>query len=393
MKFWNLALLVGLAGCAALPPPACPPCAEAEKPSPAAKPYAPADWSELPGWESEDHAALLELFRAQCPAIAKRPLWKATCEAAQKMSAGGTTPAVGAGQTAQESARAWFEAHFRPWALIEPNGSREGLVTGYYEPVIRGSRTKTPPYLTPVFGPPEDLIVVDLASLYPELKSLRLRGRLEGRRLVPYYSRAEWAAEEEKRAGEALLWVEDPVEFFFLQIQGSGQVELPDGRRIRIGYADQNGHPYRSIGRWLIEQGELQPHEASMQGIKAWAAAHPARVKELLEVNPSLVFFRELPVTGSGPPGALGVPLTPERSLAVDPRYTPLGAPVWLATTRPAMDAPLRRLMLAQDTGGAIKGPVRADFFWGSGPEAGELAGRMKQKCKMWVLLPRWHNP
>ncbi|WP_172599987.1 murein transglycosylase A [Sulfuricystis multivorans] len=393
MKLWNLALLVWLAGCAIAPAPTtCPPCPGVVTPAPAEKPLQPANWAELPGWEGEDHAAVLALFKAQCVTLAKRPLWLSTCESAQK---------VGAGMTAPGAAKAWFEANFRPWALVNPDGSREGLITGYYEPVVRGSRTKKAPYLTPVFGPPEDLIIVDLSSLYPELKNLRLRGRLEGRRLIPYFSRAEWAAEEDKRADRALMWVDDPIDFFFLQIQGSGQVVLDDGSRVRIGYADQNGHPYRSIGRWLIEQNELKPHEASMQGIKAWAERHPERLRELLEVNPSLIFFRELPIDGSGPPGeigkgppgALGVPLTPERSIAVDPRFIPLGAPVWLATTRPNDLETLARLMLAQDTGGAIRGPVRADFFWGSGPEAGSLAGRMRQKGKMWVMLPRWYEP
>jgi len=382
MKLWNLALLALLAGCAAVPPPApvCPPCAEPEKPKPAAKPLQPAEWSDLPGWENDDHAAMLELFRAQCATLVKRPLWLSTCEAVPKVGAGGT-------------ARGWFEAHFRPWQLVNPDGAREGLVTGYYEPLVRGSREKKPPYLTPVFGPPADLIVVDLAEVYPELKHMRLRGRVEGRKLIPFFSRAEWSAEEEKRADAALLWVDDPIDFFFLQIQGSGQVLLDDGSRVRIGYADQNGHPYRSIGRWLIDKGELQSHQASMQGIKAWAAANPGRLKELLDANPSLVFFRELPAEGSGPPGALGVPLTPERSIAVDPRHTPLGTPVWLATTRPDSEEPLVRLMLAQDTGGAIRGPARADFYWGSGSEAGALAGRMKQRGRMWALLPRHHEP
>ncbi|MDP1652206.1 MAG: MltA domain-containing protein [Rhodocyclaceae bacterium] len=340
----------------------------------------PATWSDLPGWENDDHAVALALFRAQCVTLGKRPLWLATCEAAQKPGTG-------------ETARAWFEANFRPWALVNPDGGREGLVTGYYEPVVRGSRAKKPPYRTPVFGPPDDLIVVDLAELYPELKHLRLRGRIEGRKLVPYYSRADWSAEELRRGDKALLWVNDPVDFFFLQIQGSGQVALDDGSTVRIGYADQNGHPYRSIGSRLIERGELKSHEASMQGIKAWAAANPQRLQELLNANPSLVFFRELPVTGSGPPGALSVPLVPERSIAVDPRHTPLGAPVWLATTQPNSEQALTRLMLAQDTGGAIRGPVRADFYWGSGAEAGAQAGRMKQRGTMWVLLPHWHQP
>lgn len=384
------ALLLVLAACGTVPPaptsaPACPPCPGTEPAKPAAKPLQAAEWRDLPNWETDDHAAALELFRNQCATLGKRPLWLSTCESASK---------VGAGSTA---ARAWFETQFRPWQLVNPDGGREGRVTGYYEPLVRGSRERKPSYTVPVFGPPDDLIVVDLAALYPELKHMRLRGRLietdRGRKLIPYYSRADWTAEEERRADRALLWLDNPVDFFFLQIQGSGQVALDDGSRVRIGYADQNGHPYRSIGTWLIEQGELKSHEASMQGIKVWAEKNPKRLQELLNANPSLVFFRELKAEGSGPPGALGVPLMPERSIAVDPRHTPLGAPVWLATTRPSSDEPLQRLMLAQDTGGAIRGPVRADFYWGSGAEAGALAGRMKQNGRMWVLLPHWHTP
>jgi len=331
------AFLIVLAGCAAMPPPppVCPPCPGVEPAKPAAKPLQPAAWSDLPGWESDDHAAALALFRAECATLAKRPLWLATCESAQKL---------GAGEAAPAEVRAWFEQNFRPWALTNPDGGREGLVTGYYEPVVRGSRAPRPPYSVPVFGPPDDLIVVELADLYPELRHMRLRGRIDGRKLVPYYSRAEWSAEETRRAGRALLWLDDPVDFFFLQIQGSGQVELADGSRVRIGYADQNGHPYRSIGTWLIERGEIKANEASMQGIKAWAEKNPQRLQELLNANPSLVFFRELEATGNGPPGALGVPLTPERSIAVDPRHVPLGSPVWLATTQPNSEQALTRL-------------------------------------------------
>ena len=392
LTFPALILAAMIAGCAGVPPAACPPCPGTETTRPVAKPLQPARWAELPGWESDDHAAAFAVFKAQCAALGKRPLWRATCEAAAKVSSGETAPAV-----AREDAKAWFEANFRPWQLVNPDGNREGLVTGYYEPVVRGSRARKAPYLTPVFGPPDDLVVVELADLYPELKHIRLRGRIietdRGRKLVPYFSRADWAGEEARRASQALLWVENPVDFFFLQIQGSGQVELDDGSRVRIGYADQNGHPYRSIGTWLIERGELQSHEASMQGIKAWAEKNPQRLQELLNANPSLVFFHELKAAGSGPPGALGLPLTPERSIAVDPRHTPLGAPVWLATTQPLSEQALTRLMLAQDTGGAIRGPARADFYWGSGPEAGSRAGRMKQTGRMWVLLPHWHTP
>lgn len=280
---------------------------------------------------------------------------------------------------------------FQPYAVVEGNGLREGTITGYYEPLIQGSRRRDAKNATPVLGVPPDLLTIDLGELYPDLRHRRLRGRLVGNKIVPYWSRAEIDAREEQGEGlgQPLLWVADPVEFFFLQIQGSGRVELPDGRHVRIGYADQNGHPYQSIGRLLVARGELKLEEASMQGIQAWGRANPDRLRALLNENPSYVFFRELPTPpGTGPIGALGVPLTAERSIAIDPRAIPLGAPVWLATTRPNSREPLNRLVLAQDTGGAIKGGVRADFFWGFGKAAGEQAGRMKQTGRLWVLLP-----
>src|SRR6185436_3258623 len=189
-----------------------------------------------------------------------------------------------------------------------------------------------------------------------------------------------------------LAWTADPVELFFLQIQGSGQVRLEDGTRVRIGYADQNGHPFRSLGRYLIDRGEMTLEQASMQGIKSWASANPQKLQDALNANPSYVFFRELPPATSaqeGPLGALGVPLSAEYSVAVDRRFVPLGAPVYLATTYPLSEERLERLMAAQDTGGAIRGVVRADFYWGSGPEAGARAGRMRQQGRLWLLWPR----
>ena len=386
---FSLSLL--LAGCGADPGrpdavakacPACPACPGAEPAKPAAKPLQAALWSDLPGWADDDPRPTLAAFRASCATLGKRDPWQAVCAAA--VAAPIDNPAV---------ARAWFEARFSPWALTNPDGERLGLVTGYYEPVIKGSRQRKPPFVYPVFGPPDDLIDVELSDLYPELKHMRLRGRIEGRKLVPYYTHAEWESQGEQRADQALLWTDDLLDFLFMQIQGSGQVELTDGSRVRLNYADQNGQPFRSIARYLVDQGELKLEQASMQGVKAWARAHPKRVRELVAANPSEVFFRELPLTGDGPPGALGVPLTPQRSLAVDPRYVTLGAPIFLATTHPNDSRPLQRLMIAQDTGGAIRGVVRADFYWGSGPEAGIQAGRMRQKGRMWILMPAGFAP
>lgn len=363
------------------PTAACPCAVEPTKPAPE-KPHQEARWSDLPGWENagqEELQPVFDGFLSACRSLGRQDTWAAACASARTADRG--------------DLRGWFEATFQPWQLVNPDGSRSGLVTGYYEPVVKGSRQRTKAASVPVFGVPSDLIMVDLGELYPELKTMRLRGRIEGRKLVPYYSRAEWAKQESRRSGDAILWVEDPIDFFFLQIQGSGQVQLSDGSRTRIGYADQNGYPYRSIGRWLIDQGELKAEQASMQGIRQWVKTHPLRMQELLNANPSMVFFRELPVEGSGPPGAMGLPMIPEYSIAVDPKTTPLGAPVWLATTRPLSDIPINRLMLAMDTGGAIRGPVRADFYWGSGNEAGDNAGRMKQKGAMWLLLPKGNAP
>ena len=366
----------------AKPCPSCPPPVGTEPAPEPEKPLQAADWPEIPGWQDDSLLPALEAFRASCGTLENRPLWSATCASARAVVV-----------TTDAAARAWFEAEFRPWAMVEPDGAREGTVTGYYEPLLKGSRMRRSPYLWPLFGPPEDLVVVDLAEVYPELKSLRLRGRLQGRKLVPYYTRAEWTEQEDSRSDGALMWIDDPLDLFFLQIQGSGQVVLDDGTRVRVSYADQNGHPFRSIGRWLIDQGEIKLEQASMQGIKAWGRANPQRLQEMLNANPSLVFFRELPAEGSGPPGALGVPLTPGRSIAIDPGIVTLGAPVFLATTWPNDSKPLQRLMLAQDTGGAIRGAVRADFYWGSGAEAGALAGKMRQRGSMWQLLPKSWSP
>ncbi|MEF8770182.1 MAG: murein transglycosylase A [Candidatus Accumulibacter phosphatis] len=373
------------ASCAAPPScPACPPCAAAgpaSTPQPAAKPLQAARWSDLPGWNDDDLAAAWPAFLQSCRALAKRPQWpqwQAVCDEARGLN-GAATAGI----------RRFFESRFQPWLLTNPDATTSGLITGYYEPLLHGARTRAKPFLQPVLGVPPDLLNIDLGAVLPDLKNMRLRGRLQGNRVVPYFSRAEITAHEKDYLDRVLLYVDDPVELFFLQVQGSGRVRLPDGQTVRLAYADQNGHPYQSIGRVLVDRGELSLEQASMAGIKQWARANPGRVNDLLNANPSYVFFREQPINGSdGPSGALGVALTPERSIAVDPRYAPLGAPVFLSTSQPDSTTPLRRLVLAQDTGGAIRGVVRADLFWGFGAQAGNQAGRMKQQGQMWVLLP-----
>ncbi|MGA8054964.1 MAG: murein transglycosylase A, partial [Burkholderiales bacterium] len=331
-----------------------------------------------PGWREDDPSQAWGAFLASCSAVKSRAPWQNVC--ARAAALGTASPA---------SIRAFFESSFIPYRVANGDGATTGLVTGYYEPLLRGSRDKRAPYVNPLYAPPDDLLVIDLASINPDLQNMRLRGRLDGKRVVPYFSRAEIEGGKAPVAGKEIVFVDDPIEAFFLQIQGSGRVRLENGELLRVGYADQNGHPYRSIGRYLVDRGELPLSDASMQGIAAWARANPRRLSELLDANPSYVFFRELPNSEGGPLGALGVPLTPERSIAVDPRFVPLGAPVWLATTRPNAVTPLQRLVVAQDTGGAIRGAVRADFFWGFGPAAGQAAGRMRQEGRLWVLLPR----
>ena len=367
-----------------VPPPAgVPATGGAPAPQALARPLQAADWSDLPGWAADPVEDAWPAFVASCRAVGRQPVWRPVCDAARALGENPGSAAV----------RRFFEARLSPWRVLNADGTREGLVTGYYEPLIKGSRSRSKAYSWPVHGVPDDLLTIDMGDVFPDLKGQRVRGRLVGNRVVPYYTRAEVARQAERFAGKTLLYAEDAVELFFLQVQGSGRVQLPDGSVLRLAYGDANGHPYQSIGRWLVDKGEMKLEQASMEGIKNWARANPGRLQEMLNANPSYIFFREVAQSGGGPVGALGQPLTEGRSLAVDPRSIPLGAPVFLATTQPNSPQPLRRLMLAQDTGSAIKGGVRGDFFWGFGAEAGALAGRMRQKGEMWVLWPRDQVP
>lgn len=350
--------------------------------------FAPAAFADLPPTQDADWGAALAALRESCKAIGQRPAWRTACAEAAR------TPAA--------AARRFFETAFTPYQVLavtladgkEQSRTDQGLMTGYYEPLLRGSRVRAAPFLTPLHGVPDDLITVDLSSLYPQLANLRLRGRIEGRKLVPYASRAEIVSGS-RLTGPELLWVDDPVAAFFLQVQGSGRVALPDGSQVRMGYADQNGHPYKAIGRWLVDQGELKLEDVSMQTITDWARRNPQRRDELLNQNPSYVFFRESPVgdPALGPRGALNVPLTPRASVAVDRRFIPLGAPLVVDARQPATGLAFTRPVLAQDTGGAIRGPLRFDYFWGFGQEAGEAAGRQKSELRAWLLAPRGVEP
>lgn len=369
----------------------------------------------LPNWQQQDMQDSLRALRQSCKAIGTQPNWQTVCHEANTI-------------TLDDNAgiQTFFEQRFTAWQLTDGQ-TDTGLITGYYEPLLNGSRNQTQQTPYPVYGVPADLWSVELpanwrsqsvwyaqkmgnnrllvkptataaieihpADFITDARTQRLKGRLDGNRLVPYYTRAEIAQGKGISTAPILAWVEDPVDLFFLQIQGSGRIQLEDGSFIHIGYADQNGYGYQSIGKWLVSKGELTLANASMQGIKQWIASHPSRQQELFNVNPSYVFFKPLPGTDSGPLGSLGVPLTGGYSIAVDPRFIPLGLPVYLATSMPFSNTPLTRLVHAQDTGGAIKGALRADLFWGYGTEAGMYAGQMRQQGKLWVLLPNGIPP
>jgi membrane-bound lytic murein transglycosylase A len=361
----------------------------AEAPPPAALKLTAVDFADLPGWGEDDLAGALEAFRRSCARWAKQTPDKPV--GGQDGFAGTVRDwqPVCARAVAAGSGRAFFTTNFAPFA-VSAGDDAEGLFTGYYEPLLRGARRPDATHHYPLYRRPPDLVSVDLGQFDPELQGRRIGGRVEQGRLVPYADRATIDRGALSGRDLELLWVDDPVDRFFLQIQGSGQVRLPDGAIVRVGYADQNGRPYRAIGKDLIDLGAIPREQMSMQAIRAWLAANPAQAPAMMAKNPSYVFFTEL-AAASGPMGAQGVPLTPGRSLAVDRKYLPLGAPVWIDTTasEPEGDQPLRRLMVAQDTGGAIRGAVRGDVFWGAGSRAEHLAGHMKSPGRLFILLPR----
>ncbi len=338
----------------------------------------PVIWSDIDGFTEDDLSAAWPAWLKSCSTLINKPQWQAVCVAANELK-----------QPNKQVIQAYFTQYFNVYSANNQDGTNAGLITGYYQPLLKGSRTKSNQYQYPLYRQPGDLITVELGDVYPELKNKRVRGKLVGNKLVPYMTRAEIESTPSPMSGTEVMWINDIIDAFFLQIQGSGLVQLDNGEQVHLGYADQNGHPYNSIGRLLVERGELTLDQASMQGIKNWARNNLAKLRDLLNSNPSYVFFRELPANLPGPLGALGVPITAERSVAIDPKFVPLGAPIFLSTTQPNSTNPLKRMMMAQDTGGAIKGGVRADFFWGAGNEAGKQAGAMKQTGKIWVLLPK----
>jgi len=379
----TLAALSLLSACAPRIPPA--PRLTLEKTS----------FAELPGWGDGRQAEALAAFLRSCPSLSEAgpsvagsqtpdggPAggfgapgdWRRVCDEARDVS----------GDAA--AARAFFEKRFVPY-LAGDNREAEGLFTGYYVPELKGSRTRSARYHVPIYRVPDDLVTADLGLFKKDLKGIRIAGKVEHGRLKPYDSRAEIDRGALSGRGLEILYVDNPVDAFFLHIQGSGRVVLDDGSATMIGYAGTNGRPYVAIGRELVTSGAMAKEDVTMQSIRAWLAAHPGEAEKTMAANPSYVFFHELP--GDGVVGAAGVALTPGRSLAVDHRFLPYGVPLWLDSRDPATGEPLRRLLVAQDTGGAITGPVRGDVFWGFGREAGERAGRMEDRGRYYLLLPR----
>jgi membrane-bound lytic murein transglycosylase A len=370
-----LSLLVLLSACHTLPRPTT-------AATPAQVRYVSARWGDLPGWEADTLAQAWPALLSSCR-LHSRPDWNAVCAAAMQLA-----PVTDA------AVRAFFITNLQPLHIVRTAAGAAqstGLLTGYFEPQLRGSREHRPGFDTPLYSPPDDLLSIDLGSLYPELKGKRVRGRLVGKTVVPYFSRAE-LARDPALTGHELVWLDSALDGFLLEVQGSGRVQLDDGTIIRLGYADQNGQPYRSIGRYLVLQGDLTVEEAGIPGIRTWLAAHPERVTEVLDANPSVVFFQEQPLgdPALGPRGAQGIALTPGRSIAVDPAYIPLGTPVFLATSDATV---LQRLVIAQDTGGAISGAPRADYFCGTGAAAAALAGTLRAQASLWLLWPRTAPP
>lgn len=384
-----IGLVFALSACTQAPK--TPPPDTADTPSFRAVPF-----SALPGWASDRHAAAIPALIRSCPPLEKRgvrvsggsfeksfggaAIWQSICAEARTLPAGN-----------DRAARTFFERRFTPAAVTGKDGP-DGLITGYYEPELQGSRKRQGQFNVPLHVRPPDLVSVNLGRFSDALKGKRIAGRVVKGRLVPYHNRSQIESGALRGKKLELVWVNDAADAFFLHIQGSGRIKLRDGKVLRVGYAATNGQAYTAIGRALIARGEIPRERMSMQAIRKWMAANPAAGAKLMRTNKSYVFFRAL--TGPGPIGAQGVALTPERSIAVDRGILPLGLPVWLDTVLPdTATTPYRRLMIAQDTGGAIKGAVRADVFWGPGARAAQLAGSMKSTGRYWFLRPRSASP
>lgn len=350
-------------------------------------------FNQLPGWEKAHVRKSLTAFKTSCKVFLKQDPERFVGSQAFDLKARDWYPACRAAlaieETSEKTAKEFFQTWFTP---VEFNEGKpvHGLFTGYYMPQLQGSLTKTEEYQVPIYGLPADIITVNLEQFDPQLKNRRIVGRVERNKLVPFHSREEINKGAIQDKAEVLVWVNSHIDRAFLEIQGAGIVELPEGKQMYIGYAGENGAPYKSIARVLIDKGIMTKDNASMQAIKTYLEAHPQEMHAVLNQNKSFVFFHQLPQKAAL--GAQGVALTPGYSLAIDRKWIPLGAPLWLSTTRPDQQyddkKTFQRLMIAQDTGGAIRGVVRGDVYWGPGEKATYIAGHMKNRGHYWLLLP-----
>ena len=350
-------------------------------------------YADVPGWNADHLDGVLPALLAECERLGRLPADTRLGGAAEARVAAGMAgsyqPACRAAQALpsddEPTARRYLQTWFLPY-LASDRGSPDASLTGYFEPEFAGSLSRTPEYTVPVYGRPSELVTLSNG----EPGGQPVTGRVQDHRVVPYWSRAQIDRGALGGRGLEILWLHDPVDLFFLQVQGSGRIRLPTGQIVRLGYAGRNGQPYVPLGRLLVADGRLLPDGVSMQSIRAWLAAHPAEAGPLMERNPNYVFFRLLDdvAPNQGPPGALGVTLTPLRSAAVDRAFLPLGVPLFVNTTRPDGSA-LDRLLLAQDLGTDIAGPVRADLFFGWSHAAARDAGAMQAGGRIVVLLPR----
>ncbi|RLA83146.1 MAG: peptidoglycan N-acetylmuramoylhydrolase [Epsilonproteobacteria bacterium] len=333
-----------------------------------------ADWDEIVGFEADDLTFALQVFQKDCKVSKKYDNLKEVCKKTNDINA--TT-----------NAKDFFMSNFTPYKLLENKKKDTGIITGYYEPLLNGNRYKTKKYKYPVYSIPSDLLTIDIKKAYPKLKDYLLRGKLEGNKIVPYYTRAQIEAIDPTKSIhlKPICYVDDKIDLFFLHIQGSGKIKFPNGKILNIAYAQQNGRKYYAIGKKLIKLGVLTKSEVSLQSIKKWLIENPDKIDEILNLNNSYVFFKHSIKAATG---SLGTQLVANRNLAVDRKYIPLGFPVFINTTNPITNKPINQLMIAADTGGAIKGKIRADFFFGNGEEAQELAGKMKQQGKLYIFIP-----
>ncbi|MEA1915113.1 MAG: MltA domain-containing protein [Campylobacterota bacterium] len=323
-------------------------------------------WEELESFTQDDLFQAMETFKKDCRASKRKLLLKEVCKKA----------------SGSDDSTQFFLENFYPYKLVNNDGSDQGLITGYYEPVLKGSLTKSEQFQHAVYKTPSNIITVDTRE-FPQLKGLRIRGKVVGNKLVRYTERKDM---EQERNLEPICFVENEIDLFFMHIQGSGKVQLEDGKVINVNYASQNGRGYYAIGKELIKRKEISKQGMSLQAIKKWLIENPKEIRDILNLNKSYIFFKE---GNKGATGALGTQLIAQRNIAVDRRYIPLGLPVFVQTTNPVSDQPINQLMVAADVGGAIKGKIRADFYWGTGDSAGEVAGRMKEKGTLTVLLPK----